>query len=57
MIGDRMETDILFGKRGGVKTLFLLSGAGKLSDLDCVDDAHHPDYIAENFGIFFTLNN
>lgn len=42
-IGDRLETDILGGIRAGIKTIFVLSGAGRQEELQKVDYA--PDHI------------
>jgi 4-nitrophenyl phosphatase len=45
-VGDRLETDILGGIRAGIKTIFVLGGAGKMEELQQVDYA--PDLIVDN---------
>lgn len=52
MIGDRLETDVLFGKRGGISTLLVLSGASIIEDLDDLPEAEAPDFVALSVGEF-----
>lgn len=42
MVGDRLDTDIAFGKSGGVGTLLVLSGIASTAD---VTPANAPDYV------------
>ncbi len=44
-IGDRLYTDIALGKNAGLKTLLVLSGESKRSD---VNNDNKPDYITES---------
>ncbi|KAI5118365.1 hypothetical protein M0805_004337 [Coniferiporia weirii] len=51
MVGDRLNTDILFGKQGGLSTLLVLTGIARESDL--TPDASPiaiPDFIANSIG-------
>lgn len=34
MVGDRLDTDIAFGKLGGLKTLLVLTGVTRETDLE-----------------------
>ncbi|WP_195574169.1 HAD-IIA family hydrolase [Paenibacillus sp. 1001270B_150601_E10] len=43
MIGDRLETDILFGKQNGMKTALVLTGIASKEDVEVMDIV--PDYI------------
>ncbi|KAM0756241.1 2-phosphoglycolate phosphatase [Meredithblackwellia eburnea MCA 4105] len=52
MCGDRLETDVLFGKRGGVSTLLVLTGSSILEDVDEAPLAEQPDFIADCIGNF-----
>ena len=43
MIGDRLDTDIQFGKNGGLKTILVLSG---VTTQEIADKSHiKPDFI------------
>ncbi|XP_051128656.1 phosphoglycolate phosphatase 2-like [Andrographis paniculata] len=44
MVGDRLDTDILFGQNGGCRTLLVLSGVTNLSDLEDPSNRIRPDY-------------
>ncbi|KAL6863754.1 hypothetical protein ACP4OV_016657 [Aristida adscensionis] len=43
MVGDRLDTDILFGQNTGCKTLLVLSGCTALSELQDASNNIHPD--------------
>ncbi|CAN6448302.1 unnamed protein product [Victoria cruziana] len=47
MVGDRLDTDILFGLDGGCKTLLVLSGVTTLAGLNDPSNKIHPDYYTE----------
>jgi 4-nitrophenyl phosphatase len=51
MVGDRLDTDILFGQRGQVKTMLVLSGVTKIGDLENINVK--PDYIFESLSGLF----
>ncbi|BBN00084.1 phosphoglycolate phosphatase [Marchantia polymorpha subsp. ruderalis] len=44
MVGDNLETDILFGKNGGCKTLLVLTGVTDLKTLHSPENSIQPDY-------------
>lgn len=51
MIGDRLDTDILFGKSGGVSTLLVLTGVTKQSDIEGPTPSPIvPDYVLQSVG-------
>ncbi|XP_039141593.1 LOW QUALITY PROTEIN: phosphoglycolate phosphatase 2-like [Dioscorea cayenensis subsp. rotundata] len=57
MVGDRLDTDILFGQNTGCKTLLVLSGVTSLSTLEDPSNNIHPDYYTSNlFSIVELLN-
>jgi ribonucleotide monophosphatase NagD (HAD superfamily) len=46
MVGDRLSTDIEFGRRGGLHTLLVLSGVTQESDLSSIQDpAQVPEFV------------
>lgn len=50
MVGDRLETDIEFGKKGGLGTLLVLTGITSKEDLLSVSQEQVPDFVAPSLG-------
>ena len=50
MVGDRLETDILMGRRAGVRTALVLSGIARREDLAAGDPAQRPDFVVDTVG-------
>ncbi|MCX7795316.1 MAG: HAD-IIA family hydrolase [bacterium] len=48
LIGDRIETDLVAGKKLGCKTGIVLSGVTTKNELEGLEDAIKPDYYGEN---------
>ncbi|EFJ06782.1 hypothetical protein SELMODRAFT_272252 [Selaginella moellendorffii] len=55
MVGDRLDTDILFGQNGGCKTLLVLSGVTTLKTLESPDNTIQPDYYANGLSDLLKL--
>ncbi|KAK9832335.1 hypothetical protein WJX74_006874 [Apatococcus lobatus] len=45
MVGDRLDTDIQFGKDGGLSTLLVLSGVTTEAELASPENKIHPDFV------------
>ena len=43
MVGDRLDTDIMFGQNGGLKTMLVLSGVTREETLLSEENQIHPD--------------
>jgi len=52
MVGDRLDTDILFGLNGGISTLMVLTGVSKRADFEEEGAEVIPDYVTESLGDF-----
>lgn len=50
MVGDRLNTDILFGQRGGVDTMLVLTGVNQLDDIGAPDAPAVPTYVLDGLG-------
>jgi len=51
MVGDRLNTDILFGREGGVSTLLVLTGITKLAEITGPNASDIvPEYVSESLG-------
>ena len=48
MVGDRLNADMLFGKRGDMNTLMVLSGASTKADSDESTDKCRPQRVASS---------
>ncbi|KAE9448071.1 hypothetical protein C3L33_20033, partial [Rhododendron williamsianum] len=59
MVGDRLDTDILFGQNGGCKTLldfsFLIIGVTSLSMLQNPNNSIQPDFYTNKISDFLSL--
>ncbi|CAA3021075.1 phosphoglycolate phosphatase 1B, chloroplastic-like [Olea europaea subsp. europaea] len=55
MVGDRLDTDILFGQNGGCKTLLVLSGVTSLSMLQNPDNLIQPDFYTNKISDFLSI--
>lgn len=55
MVGDRLDTDILFGQNGGCKTLLVLSGVTSLSMLQNPNNSIQPDFFTGKISDFLYL--
>uniref|UniRef100_A0A803PZ68 phosphoglycolate phosphatase n=1 Tax=Cannabis sativa TaxID=3483 RepID=A0A803PZ68_CANSA len=55
MVGDRLDTDILFGQNGGCKTLLVLSGVTSLSMLQSPNNSIQPDFYTNKISDFLSL--
>eukprot|EP00835_Amoeboradix_gromovi_P006481 NODE_769_length_4386_cov_0.176155.p4 type:complete len:142 gc:universal NODE_769_length_4386_cov_0.176155:1922-1497(-) len=51
MMGDRINTDILFAKNAGIDSCLVLSGVSKIEDID--DNETKPTYYMERIGVFY----
>mmetsp|Transcript_5622 Transcript_5622/g.20459 ORF Transcript_5622/g.20459 Transcript_5622/m.20459 type:complete len:182 (-) Transcript_5622:669-1214(-) len=56
MVGDRLDTDILFGKDGGCKTILVLSGVTSEETLKSPDNPIQPDYYAPQLSHLLPAN-
>ncbi|KAF7002339.1 hypothetical protein CFC21_017843 [Triticum aestivum] len=55
MVGDRLDTDVLFGQNGGCKTLLVLSGVTSEQMLQSPDNKIQPDFYTNQISDFLTL--
>ncbi|ORZ37522.1 4-nitrophenylphosphatase [Catenaria anguillulae PL171] len=51
MVGDRLDTDVLFGQRGGCRTMAVLTGVTTESMLNQAEVAKRPDYVISSLGL------
>ncbi|XP_068636601.1 phosphoglycolate phosphatase 2-like isoform X2 [Aristolochia californica] len=56
MVGDRLDTDIMFGQNAGCKTLLVLSGVTSLSILHDSANNIHPDFYTSKVSDFLEFN-
>ena len=54
MVGDRLDTDVLFGTDNGLKSLLVLSGVTSEEKLLSPENTITPDYYADTINDFFT---
>jgi len=57
MIGDRLDTDIQFGKNGGIATLLVMTGVTNETNLSNAPTESKPDYVVESLGDLHVLTH
>lgn len=55
MVGDRLDTDILFGKNGGLTTTLVLSGVTTEETLLSPENTIHPDFYMDQLSSLLTI--
>lgn len=55
MVGDRLDTDIAFGKKGNLQTLLVFSGVATREEFATADPAAKPNYTLDSFGSLHRL--
>ena len=53
MVGDRLDTDVLFGTENGLQSLLVLSGVTSEEKLLGPENTITPDYYADDINSFF----
>ena len=53
MVGDRLDTDVLFGTENGLQSLLVLSGVTSEEKLLDPETTITPDFYADNINAFF----
>jgi 4-nitrophenyl phosphatase/phosphoglycolate phosphatase len=54
MVGDRLDTDMLFGQNNGLQTVLTLSGVTSLDKLMSPENRIRPDQYVESIADFFS---
>uniref|UniRef100_A0A7R9VZM5 Phosphoglycolate phosphatase n=1 Tax=Chlamydomonas euryale TaxID=1486919 RepID=A0A7R9VZM5_9CHLO len=57
IVGDRLDTDVLWGNRSGCGTLLVLSGATSEAMLKSPENKVHPTYYLDNIGGLLTIRD
>ena len=55
MVGDRLDTDIMFGIDGGLRTLLVLSGVTSETELQSESNSIHPDHYTSKLADLLTV--
>lgn len=57
MIGDRLDTDVQFGKRGGLKTALVLTGVTTRGQVEEAQDDAQPDLCFQRLPDLLTVKD
>ena len=55
MVGDRLDTDVLFGRRGEMHTMLVLSGVATRAQAEAIVDEGAPHRIADSIAALLPL--
>jgi phosphoglycolate phosphatase len=56
MVGDKLSTDILFGRRNGLRTLLVMTGVTGQADLETTPSEHLPDFYCQSIANVLTCS-